>query len=83
MSPLPEKISLNHLHFGHESVHRHSGLAISMKHAEALLGGGDARIAAQHGRGELTARERWELLLDEGTFREYMYDMLCSRRKVC
>jgi propionyl-CoA carboxylase beta chain len=34
------------------------------------LGGGDKRIAAQHAKGKLTARERIELLLDEGTFRE-------------
>jgi len=34
------------------------------------LGGGDKRIAAQHDKGKLTARERIELLLDEGTFRE-------------
>jgi len=34
------------------------------------LGGGDKRIAAQHDKGKLTARERMELLLDEGTFRE-------------
>lgn len=34
------------------------------------LGGGDKRIAQQHDKGKLTARERIELLLDEGTFRE-------------
>lgn len=34
------------------------------------LGGGDARILQQHEKGKLTARERIELLLDEGTFRE-------------
>lgn len=33
-------------------------------------GGGDERIAAQHDRGKLTARERIDLLLDEGTFVE-------------
>jgi len=38
--------------------------------AEAMLGGGDAAIAAQHARGKLTARERVEALLDPGTFRE-------------
>src|SRR5215207_7844108 len=32
--------------------------------AEALLGGGAARIEQQHARGKLTARERLELLLD-------------------
>jgi propionyl-CoA carboxylase beta chain len=38
--------------------------------AEALQGGGEARIAAQHGKGKLTARERIDLLLDPGTFEE-------------
>ncbi|MEW5884972.1 MAG: acyl-CoA carboxylase subunit beta, partial [Armatimonadota bacterium] len=38
--------------------------------AEAALGGGQARIDAQHKRGKLTARERINLLLDEGTFQE-------------
>lgn len=40
------------------------------KIAEAKLGGGQARIEAQHKRGKLTARERIELLIDEGTFNE-------------
>ncbi len=37
----------------------------------ARLGGGEKRIARQHGRGKLTARERIEVLLDEGTFEEF------------
>ncbi|ERL47136.1 sirohydrochlorin ferrochelatase protein [Candidatus Micropelagos thuwalensis] len=37
----------------------------------ARLGGGEKRIEAQHARGKLTARERIELLLDEGSFEEY------------
>ncbi len=37
---------------------------------EALLGGGEERIKAQHDKGKLTARERVHLLLDENTFRE-------------
>jgi propionyl-CoA carboxylase beta chain len=37
---------------------------------EARLGGGEQRIAAQHDRNKLTARERVELLLDEGSFVE-------------
>ncbi|MGB7055774.1 MAG: acyl-CoA carboxylase subunit beta [bacterium] len=46
-----------------------------LKHLEelekqALLGGGEKRIKAQHDKGKLTARERVGLLLDEGTFRE-------------
>ncbi|MFJ8262037.1 acyl-CoA carboxylase subunit beta [Rummeliibacillus sp. NPDC094406] len=37
---------------------------------EIELGGGEARIDKQHEKGKLTARERIELLLDEGTFVE-------------
>src|SRR5579883_468478 len=37
---------------------------------QARLGGGQARIDAQHKRGKLTARERLAILLDEGTFEE-------------
>jgi len=38
--------------------------------AKSLLGGGQDRIEAQHKRGRLTARERLDLLLDRGSFRE-------------
>ncbi len=38
---------------------------------QARLGGGEKRIAAQHAKGKLTARERIDLLLDEGSFEEY------------
>ena len=38
--------------------------------AKSLLGGGLERVEAQHKRGRLTARERIELLLDRGSFRE-------------
>ena len=44
----------------------------------ARLGGGQKRIDAQHGRGKLTARERIDLLLDEGSFEEF--DMFVSHR---
>ncbi|KAJ2157547.1 hypothetical protein GGF46_004436 [Coemansia sp. RSA 552] len=44
---------------------------ISAKRAASILGGGEKRIAAQHAKGKLTARERIELLVDPGTFREY------------
>jgi acetyl-CoA carboxylase carboxyltransferase component len=37
---------------------------------QASLGGGKARIEAQHAKGKRTARERLALLLDEGTFQE-------------
>ena len=45
---------------------------------EARLGGGEQRIEQQHGRGKLTARERLELLLDEGSFSEL--DALVTHR---
>jgi propionyl-CoA carboxylase beta chain len=38
---------------------------------DAALGGGQKRIDAQHKRGKLTARERIDLLLDEGSFEEW------------
>ncbi len=38
--------------------------------SNALLGGGKQRIDDQHKKGKLTARERIELLIDEGTFEE-------------
>jgi len=46
-----------------------------LKHLEELdkqaqLGGGEKRIKVQHDKGKLTARERVDLLLDKGTFRE-------------
>src|SRR5690606_10562076 len=44
--------------------------ALERKNEEALLGGGAKRMAQQHERGKLTARERLHLLLDEGTFEE-------------
>ena len=44
----------------------------------AMEGGGTARIAAQHAKGKLTARERVELLLDESSFEEF--DMLVRHR---
>ncbi len=48
------------------------------KRAAARLGGGTRRIDAQHTKGKLTARERLELLLDEGTFEEW--DMFVEHR---
>ena len=45
---------------------------------QAAQGGGDKRIAAQHGKGKLTARERLALLLDGGSFQEI--EMLSTHR---
>jgi propionyl-CoA carboxylase beta chain len=43
---------------------------LKQKNEEALLGGGEARIKQQHDKGKLTARERIDLLMDEGSFEE-------------
>src|SRR6185437_7387924 len=39
--------------------------------AESELGGGEKRVKAQHAKGKLSARERLDLLLDEGSFVEF------------
>ena len=44
----------------------------------ARRGGGEARLQAQHAKGKLTARERVNVLLDEGSFEEI--DMLVEHR---
>ena len=51
---------------------------LEAKRAQARLGGGERRVEAQHRRGKLTARERLEVLLDEGSFEEY--DMFVEHR---
>ncbi len=43
---------------------------LESKIEEALQGGGEKRIASQHKKGKLTARERIHFLFDEGTFQE-------------
>ncbi|MEM7003260.1 MAG: acyl-CoA carboxylase subunit beta [Pseudomonadota bacterium] len=48
------------------------------KEAAALLGGGEHRIQQQHLKGKLTARERLDILLDEGSFEEW--DKLVEHR---
>ncbi|TDH38143.1 acyl-CoA carboxylase subunit beta [Pseudohoeflea suaedae] len=50
------------------------------RRAQARLGGGQRRIDAQHAKGKLTARERLDVLLDEGSFEEY--DMYKAHRCV-
>ena len=45
---------------------------------EAKLGGGEKRIASQHAKGKYTARERIDMLLDEGSFEEL--DMFVTHR---
>src|SRR3954463_8909563 len=44
---------------------------LAERREKAKLGGGEERIAKQHERGKLTARERLDLLIDEGTFCEF------------
>ncbi|MCC6204905.1 MAG: methylmalonyl-CoA carboxyltransferase, partial [Hyphomicrobiales bacterium] len=51
---------------------------LEARRAEARLGGGQKRIDAQHAKGKLTARERIEVLLDEGSFEEF--DMYVTHR---
>jgi len=51
---------------------------LRQKSEQALLGGGAKRIESQHAKGKLTARERLQLLLDEGSFEEI--DMLVTHR---
>lgn len=51
---------------------------LAKRKSEALLGGGKEKIEAQHKKGKLTARERIELLVDDGTFEEI--DMFVKHR---
>ena len=51
---------------------------LERRRGRARLGGGEKRIATQHAKGKLTARERIDLLLDEGTFEEF--DMFVEHR---
>jgi propionyl-CoA carboxylase beta chain len=51
---------------------------LSDRREAARLGGGQKRLDAQHGRGKLTARERIDLLVDEGSFEEF--DMFVTHR---
>lgn len=48
------------------------------KRIQAKLGGGEKRVATQHKKGKLTARERIDMLLDEGSFEEL--DMFVTHR---
>jgi propionyl-CoA carboxylase beta chain len=57
---------------------RHILDKLDEKRAAARAGGGAARVAAQHARGKLSARERLEVLLDEGSFEEW--DMFVEHR---
>ena len=51
---------------------------LERRRAEARAGGGERRVQSQHAKGKLTARERIELLVDEGSFEEF--DMFVEHR---
>ncbi len=51
---------------------------LDRKRERARLGGGEERIATQHGRGKLTARERIQVLFDPNSFEEW--DMFVEHR---
>src|ERR1700757_846559 len=51
---------------------------LEQRRTNARLGGGKARIEAQHKRGKLTARERIDLLMDKDSFEEF--DMFVEHR---
>src|ERR1700723_1087740 len=51
---------------------------LEKRRAQARAGGGERRIASQHAKGKLTARERLDLLLDEDSFEEF--DMFVEHR---
>ncbi|MGH6798030.1 MAG: acyl-CoA carboxylase subunit beta [Roseiarcus sp.] len=51
---------------------------LDRRRTEAEAGGGERRVAAQHAKGKLTARERIDLLLDKDSFEEF--DMFVEHR---
>ena len=57
---------------------KHVLAELESRRTAARLGGGEARIVAQHKRGKLTARERITIFLDEGSFEEF--DMFVEHR---
>ena len=52
------------------SREKNSPQYLSAQQAKAILGGGEKRIEKQHQKGKLTARERIDILMDEGSFEE-------------
>jgi propionyl-CoA carboxylase beta chain len=53
---------------------------LEARRQSARAGGGAKRVEAQHAKGKLTARERLDVLLDEGSFEEW--DMFVEHRSV-
>ena len=81
---MPPLFAANHTFFSHRlssssSSSSSSAAPLSLRVRDriratserAKLGGGQKRIDSQHAKGKLTARERVQLLCDEGTFVEY------------
>ncbi len=62
---------------GEPGVH-HILEELEKRRDQARAGGGEKRVASQHAKGKLTARERIDLLLDEGSFEEF--DMFVEHR---
>ncbi|MBC8479382.1 MAG: acyl-CoA carboxylase subunit beta [FCB group bacterium] len=61
-----------------ENRKEHLIQVLEKKRAEARLAGGEARLAKQHEKGKLSARERLDILLDKGSFIEL--DMFVKHR---
>src|SRR5262245_9746739 len=84
--PVAVSIASNHTHKAATSHIKERAMKTTREKLEdlrkrkeqALLGGGQKRIEAQHKKGKLTARERLDLLLDVGTFQEL--DMFAEHR---
>ncbi len=56
--------------FDHTTEHEHPLDLMNRMRKESTLGGGEERIKGQHKKGKLTARERLDVLLDDGSFGE-------------
>lgn len=64
-----QALATKHLFANFGNMEKHLQKLEEKKHL-AELGGGEKRIASQHAKGKLTARERIHLLMDEGSFEE-------------
>src|SRR5919204_3711837 len=53
---------------------------LERRRAELELGGGEARLRAQHEKGKLSGRERLDVLLDDGSFVEF--DRFVTHRSI-
>jgi len=75
--PVPKRFTLNfevasNLIFMNEKAEETSKLeTLRKRSSDAELGGGADRLEKQRSAGKMTARERIEFFLDEGTFEEF------------